>query len=191
VLISNDLLQEWNGSYFTEVSLKQLGLRIQLGHPLGRRCANPAIAFNDDFVVIDTNAIHSVALSFCNCHLAQPQHIQLLRAQLFPATTDHPKTAATFRVLKNFQLLSFMSKVSAFEFYHTIARQTDNTGTKPPPVSRQTFGKSVLNLLLNLIFSVGSLFRIPQNGARVVPRRPSQAFGARPCCFWGSRNQGG
>ncbi|KAF8240374.1 hypothetical protein L208DRAFT_1233931 [Tricholoma matsutake] len=30
-------------------------------------------------------------------------------------------------------MLSFMLKVSAFEFYHSIARQTDNTGTHLPP----------------------------------------------------------
>jgi CxC2 like cysteine cluster associated with KDZ transposases len=139
--------QQWNGVYFTITSLKQLGLRIQLGHPLGQRCANPAAAFNNDFVIIDTDAIHSVSLDFCNCHLARPHNIQLLRAQLFPATVDHPKTAATFRVLKHFQLLSFVSKVSNFEFYYAISRRTDNTGTNPPPVNENLFSVyKVLNI---------------------------------------------
>lgn len=61
---------------------------------------------------------------------------QLLRARLYPATISQPKTAATFDVLKTFQLLSFMSKVSAYEFYHSLARLTDNTGTISPPVNK-------------------------------------------------------
>ncbi len=31
-------------------------------------------------------------------------------------------------------MLSFMSKVSGYEFYHTLVRLTDNTGTKIPLV---------------------------------------------------------
>jgi hypothetical protein len=45
---------------------------------------------------------------------------QLLRARLFPSTVVDPKTAATFRVLETFQLLSFTSKVSAFEYYRSL-----------------------------------------------------------------------
>ncbi|KAG2086969.1 uncharacterized protein F5147DRAFT_588337 [Suillus discolor] len=37
------------------------------------------------------------------------------------------KTAATFQLLCNFQLLSFESKASAYEFYHSLVRLTDNT----------------------------------------------------------------
>lgn len=120
---------------FVSVSLKTLGLRIQLGHPLGQRCPNPVPAFNDDFVVLDTGGIHPVGLDFCDCHLALPRNIQLLRARLFPATTIDPKTAATFSVLELFQLLTFMSKISGFDFYNTLARLTDNTGTVTIPVS--------------------------------------------------------
>jgi hypothetical protein len=50
-----------------------------------------------------------------------------------------PKTAATFHILKHSQMLSFMSKVSAFEFYYSIARQTDNTGSNPPHVRTSRF----------------------------------------------------
>jgi hypothetical protein len=37
-------------------------------------------------------------------------------------------------VLKHFQLLNFESKASAFEFYNTLARLTDNTGLYKPKV---------------------------------------------------------
>ncbi|KAG6818624.1 hypothetical protein H0H93_003377 [Arthromyces matolae] len=43
----------------------------------------------------------------------------------------------TFELLRNFQLLSFMSKISAFEYYQTLVRLTDNTGTKDLPMVRE------------------------------------------------------
>jgi len=91
--------------------------------------------FNDDFTVIDSDGIHQVSLDYCGCQQASARRIQLLRARLFPSTVIDPKTAATFRVLETFQMLSFTSKVSAYEYYRSLARRTDNTGTTPPPVS--------------------------------------------------------
>jgi hypothetical protein len=111
-----------------------MGIRFQLGHATGVQCVNPIPAFNDDFVIIDFNGIHQVGLDYCGCGSAQPHIIQLLRVRLFPATTVDPKTAATYRALDYFQMLSFESKVSAFEFYSTIARLTDNTGIHVPKV---------------------------------------------------------
>jgi len=112
---TNDL-QKWNGLYFEKVTLKSLGLRHQLGH-LDGVCSLPQPAFNDDFVVIDIDGIHEVAIDYCGCQQSLPKTVQLLRARLFPSTVFDPKTAATFHVLETFQMLSFTSKVSAFEFY--------------------------------------------------------------------------
>ena len=115
------------------MSLKSLGLRIQLGH-LDGICNLPQPAFNDNFVVIHADGIHEVAVDYCGCQQSIPKTIQLLRARLFPSTVIDPKTAATFQVLNAFQMLSFTSKVSAYEFYQALARRTDNTGTSTPPV---------------------------------------------------------
>ncbi|KAG2047143.1 hypothetical protein BDR06DRAFT_976975 [Suillus hirtellus] len=93
-------IKEWKGGFFHPVSLKSMGLRIQLGHPPGTTCCRPTPAFGDDFVIIDVHV------------------------------TD-PRMAATFAVLKFFCILSFKSKVSAFKFYHSLARRTDNTGITP------------------------------------------------------------
>ena len=90
--------------------------------------------FDNDFIVTDTNGIHEVGLDFCDCGTPQPWFVQLLRFRWWPATTSNPKSAATFRVLKHFQLLSFESKTSAFKFYNTLARATDNTGLRTPKV---------------------------------------------------------
>ncbi|KAG2029346.1 hypothetical protein BDR03DRAFT_936849 [Suillus americanus] len=120
----------WNGYSFQVTTLKALGFRFQLGHPIGIRCINPKSASNNDFVVLDCNGVHEVRLDFCGCKSAQPHITQLLRVRLFPSTTTDPKSAATFRVLEYFQMLSFKSKSSVWEFYNTVARLTDNTGTR-------------------------------------------------------------
>ncbi|KAG2035513.1 hypothetical protein BDR03DRAFT_934885 [Suillus americanus] len=77
-------IQEWIGLYFVTISLKKLGLCVQLGHLVGKHCLLPQRAFNDDFTLIDTNGIHEIGLDFCSC-----------------------------------------------EFYHSLARLTNNTGLQP------------------------------------------------------------
>ncbi|KAG1864793.1 hypothetical protein F4604DRAFT_1882005 [Suillus subluteus] len=124
-------IQEWTNSCFTVVSLKDLGLRVQLGHFAGDSCLLPKRAFNDEFTLIDTNGIHNIGLDFCGCATAQTHTKQLLRAAWFQATTADPRTAATFRILEQYHLLSFESKASGYEFYRSIARLTDNTGLHP------------------------------------------------------------
>ena len=124
----------WNGSFFERTTLKELGLKIQLGHPAGDECLSPKQAFNDDFTVIDSNGIHSVSLQYCDCQHSLCPTIQLLRAKLFPSTTIEPRTAATFDVLETFQMLSFTSKTTAYDYYKSLQARTDNTGTLPLPV---------------------------------------------------------
>ncbi|KAG2338570.1 hypothetical protein BDR05DRAFT_978103 [Suillus weaverae] len=94
-------INEWTRVYFKRTSLKNLGLHIQLGHPVGQHCILPHQAFNDDFILIDTDGtVYEIGLDFC----------------------------ATFQVLQQYQILSFESKASAYKFYHTLVRLTDNTG---------------------------------------------------------------
>ncbi|KIM74294.1 hypothetical protein PILCRDRAFT_80232, partial [Piloderma croceum F 1598] len=128
---------KWNGTFFESTTLKEIGLRIQLGHRAGDHCSNPCNAAGDDFVVVDSNGIHKVGLDYCGCEKACDQVTQLLRARLYPATTTAPKSAATFNTLEFFHLLSFESKASVFEFYYTLMRKTDNTGTMSVPISYQ------------------------------------------------------
>ncbi len=136
------------------MTLKSLGLRHQLGH-LDGVCRLPQPAFNDDFVVIDIDGIHEVAIDYCGCQQSLAKVVQLLRARLFPSTVFDPKTAATFRVLETFQMLSFTSKVSAFEFYQALARRTDNTGTSAPPVRMSPLSR--LNMVICTFISAGPL----------------------------------
>ncbi|KAJ7441892.1 hypothetical protein FB451DRAFT_1414473 [Mycena latifolia] len=100
-------------------------------HGPDRRCSVPLPATNDDFVVVDNQGVHQVGLDYCGCGQGGPETIQLLRAGLFPATTTNPRTAATFAVLHRYHLLSFESKCSGYEFYQSLARETDNMKHKP------------------------------------------------------------
>ncbi len=138
--------KEWRGSFYRRTTLKDLGLIVQLGHAIGDSCLRPADN-SRSMVVIDIDGIHEVSVNFCGCHRAEAQYIQLLRTRWFPATVDLPRTAVTFRALNHFQMLTFMSKVSAYEYYHTLSRLTDNTGVHPPPVCY--FWKDRLRMLLN------------------------------------------
>ncbi len=108
---------------------------MQLGHRPGNRCYNPITASGDAFVVLDLHGIHQIGLDFCGCKGTVPTISQLLRHRWFPATSSDPRTAGTFRLLETFHLLSGQSKVSAFEFYTTMARKSDNTGTGQVKVS--------------------------------------------------------
>ncbi|KAG6809300.1 hypothetical protein H0H92_000769 [Tricholoma furcatifolium] len=124
-------IREWNSVFFIKASLKSLGLRIQLGHPRGCLCSNPQVSPGDDFVVIDTSGIHEIGLDFCGCGQFNQLHmVQLLLHHLYPATTTNPKSAVTFRALETYEMLSYSSKISCFEFYQSLSRLSDNTGTE-------------------------------------------------------------
>lgn len=119
------------GTHFQKITLKSLGLRIQLGHPLGQQCISPECAGKDCFVLLDVDGVHEVAVDFCGCKDVQPHKIQLLRMRWWPATTTFPKTGATFRLLEWFHILGNQSKVSAYEYYSSLVRRTDNTRLLP------------------------------------------------------------
>ncbi|KAF8153587.1 hypothetical protein K438DRAFT_1622801, partial [Mycena galopus ATCC 62051] len=122
-----------HATLFERVTLKSLGLRIQLGHGRNGICPGTKCS-REDFCIVDSNGIHEVALDFCSCGRAEDHDVQLLRNRLYPATTTSPATAATFGVLREFHLLSLEAKSSAYHFYNKLARQTDNSGVFQPRV---------------------------------------------------------
>ncbi|KAI0060628.1 hypothetical protein BV25DRAFT_1806815 [Artomyces pyxidatus] len=121
----------WNGSFFESVSLRALGLDVQLGHAAGQRCKFPE-AGPADFIVIHSNGIHSVSLLFCGCTRVE-RRVQLLRAAWWPATPLDPHTAATFSVLDMFHRLNLQGKLNVYDFWNTLVIKTDNTGLNSPP----------------------------------------------------------
>ncbi|KIJ10189.1 hypothetical protein PAXINDRAFT_164291 [Paxillus involutus ATCC 200175] len=120
-------MKEWNGSYFERKTLKELGLWVQLGHPVGTKCCRPRAVANGDFVTIHNNGVHEINIDFCGCETAEMHTRQLLRMRWFPTSSDKPPTAATFTVLEQYHLLSLESKVSTYEYYSALARTSNNT----------------------------------------------------------------
>ena len=123
--------------------LKDLGLSMQLGHPIGERCHRPWSVPKDEFVVLHNNGIHVVHLAFCGCETAEMLSRQLLHIRWFPATSNMPCTAATFCVLEDFHLLSLESKLSCSEFYSALSHRSDNTGLNQPKVRHNLLSKLV------------------------------------------------
>ncbi|KAK0471765.1 hypothetical protein IW261DRAFT_1571641 [Armillaria novae-zelandiae] len=126
------IIQSWNGNYFDKVPLCKLGMHYQVGHLTGEASPHPQPAFSNHFTVIDTNRIHDVALHFCNCMQKHLFAMQLQGLWLFPATDTQPRTAVTTAALEQFQMLTFMGKILAYEYYHSLVRLTDNTGIMTP-----------------------------------------------------------
>jgi hypothetical protein len=102
---------------------------VQLGHrEPSCPCPGPV---QKNFVVVDISGIHTIDIRFCACHDTiggSSSHIQLLRFRCFPSTITRPRSAFTFEVLNTFHLLTLQSKVSAYDFYSSLAHKTDNTG---------------------------------------------------------------
>jgi hypothetical protein len=177
VYTTNIQMQEWNGSFFQRTHLKSLGLRVQLGHTPDDHCYNPRPSAGNDFVVVDANGVHEVALDFCGCDTAQLRYKQLLRMRWYPATTTDPQTAATFNVLEHYHLLSYESKVSAYEFYHSLSRRTDNTRLSPVRVSLEF---SMLCAILIQFELTGSLFGIHEDSSSMASPSATQTWWPRP-----------
>ncbi|KAK0474610.1 hypothetical protein IW261DRAFT_1341509, partial [Armillaria novae-zelandiae] len=126
------IIQSWNGNYFDKVPLHKLGMRYQVGHLTREACPHPQPAFSNHFTVIDTNGIHDVTLNFCNCMWKHLFAMQLQGSWLFPATDTQPRTAVMTAALEQFQMLTFMGKISAYEYYHSLVHLTNNTGIMAP-----------------------------------------------------------
>ncbi|RDX40319.1 hypothetical protein OH76DRAFT_1459536 [Lentinus brumalis] len=125
-------IQRWTGQTFEDVTLKDLGLVIQLGHHHDRSiCTNPQPS-RSDFSVIDVNGRHLVAVNFCGCDNAgKAGNVveQLLRFDLWPATDCEPNTVFTFQMLEHYHVQSLQGKMSMYDYYASLERLTDNTGT--------------------------------------------------------------
>jgi hypothetical protein len=61
--------------------------------------------------------------------------IQLLRACWWPATVIAPNTCATFQVLRLFQIINCLGKLSAYDFLRGLEMCTNHDGLDKPPVS--------------------------------------------------------
>jgi hypothetical protein len=135
----------WNRTDYSAVLPKDAGIALQLGHP-GDETSCSANEEPQELIVTHSNGIHSSRVRFCYCSDAGDKCTQLLRAELFPASTTHPQTVFTFAVLKGFQVHNMQSKASAFDWILGLRKLTDNVFTQKVPVSYYTH--SLISILL-------------------------------------------
>ncbi|KAF8174368.1 hypothetical protein K438DRAFT_1980398 [Mycena galopus ATCC 62051] len=112
-------IEEWNQTFF-------------------ERCASPLKA-NKGFVVIDITGTHNVNVNFCKCDGNIEKRQQLMRVRWWPATARDPQTCATFGVVRLFQILNCLGKVSSHDFLRSLELLTNNNGLNPPPDRRRAF----------------------------------------------------
>ncbi|KAF8869055.1 hypothetical protein CPB84DRAFT_1694913, partial [Gymnopilus junonius] len=124
------LCSRWDGHKFLTISLKSLGLKLQLNHA-GSFCENP-IPVHTNMLVLHTNGIHDVTICYCGCPRALPPNIQLLRRQLYPASHIKIKTCASFQLLEHLHKFTLTTKASTYDFYWALEKLTTNTGMGVP-----------------------------------------------------------
>ncbi|KAF8179980.1 hypothetical protein K438DRAFT_1768634 [Mycena galopus ATCC 62051] len=100
---------------------------IVLGHH-GLRC--PQADVGRSFNLVESNGIHSTAISFCRCRTAdgargEPEFQQLLRAGIFPGSVKEPKTGYTLGLLEYYCQERNQGKGSDYNFVHVLKRMAD------------------------------------------------------------------
>ncbi|KAI0027110.1 hypothetical protein K488DRAFT_62723, partial [Vararia minispora EC-137] len=138
-------VKRWDGKMFEWVSLRDLGLRVQLLHAAGDACRNRHEDMDHNFVIFHTNGIHQVHVDFCSCEerggrkadgTKVDRVTQLLDMRLFPATAHAPQTAATFAALDDFHIKTNLGNICATKYYQALVHATDGAGIGTLPERR-------------------------------------------------------
>lgn len=80
-----------------------------------------------------------------------------MRQSWWPASTERPRSAATFTLLKQFQTLSLQGKLALYDYYKTLELVTDGSGLDHIPVSFHFFCRRLINLLNSTKFRLAQL----------------------------------
>ncbi|TFK79058.1 hypothetical protein K466DRAFT_469378, partial [Polyporus arcularius HHB13444] len=127
-------IQQWEGTFFTMTSLRQLGYSVRPAHQDGSMCLTspPGDEGITPITVIHTNGLHVVNVRFCSCG-PEERRSAFLRMSWWPATALDPRTCATFGVLRQFHMLNLQGNVNIYDFYKSLEIATDNTGLEDVP----------------------------------------------------------
>ncbi|KAJ7154821.1 hypothetical protein C8R46DRAFT_911140 [Mycena filopes] len=138
-------IEKWNGTNFERKRswLRDLGLRVQLEHPPGVVCPYKQSAPRD-FVLFDVSGVHEIGVDFCGCRppgASRPveHRVQLMRVCWWPATVVAPNTCAMFAVLRLFQIINCLGKLSAYDFLRGLELCTNHDGLDKPLDRRKPF----------------------------------------------------
>ena len=128
--------QRWNGTFFDDTSLFELGATYQLGHDVDDICPVPSSRTN--LTLLDISGVYKIQITYCFCGDGgvdpATRRCQLLRARLFPATWARPGTVFTFRLLDFLHKLQTQSKVNLYDFYNSLISIDNPAGQRPPVV---------------------------------------------------------
>lgn len=118
-------IHRWDATrrIWSRVALSTIGFEFCLEHA-GARCPT-APSEARDFVVVHDHGIEPVSIVPCACLNPPPLTTQLMRAGLWPATWENPRTAITIRALKVFQSLSVTAHTTAHDFISHLQNLTD------------------------------------------------------------------
>ncbi|KAJ6535891.1 hypothetical protein B0H10DRAFT_1657134, partial [Mycena sp. CBHHK59/15] len=75
-------IEIWSGTRLVGISLKILGLRMQLGHRVGDFCPVPIP--DNSFIILNAHGIHEVSVDYCGCNDAPTKASQLRAARMLP-----------------------------------------------------------------------------------------------------------
>ncbi|KAJ7208874.1 hypothetical protein GGX14DRAFT_365133 [Mycena pura] len=106
----------------TDISCVRDDSAIYLGHH-GEIC--PKASPREGFTLVDVNGIHATVIRFCGCSPTPSKLEQLVRAGIFPASTDTPKTGFTFHVLERWKYYRHQGHLSMWDFMRILQRLTD------------------------------------------------------------------
>jgi hypothetical protein len=89
--------------------------------------------------IIHSSGVFMHNMAWCHCPGSNPQHLQLLRAGLFPASSTWPRTVFTFEVLDHFLIDALECKTSARSFFEKLTWLTNNAFPDTVPVSESLY----------------------------------------------------
>ena len=78
--------------------------------------------------IVDITGVHELRARFCRCSPLDNCSLtdQLISMGLFPATMKSPRTAFTFQLLDDLNLMNLEGKVSTFKYFKKLRRLTSN-----------------------------------------------------------------
>ncbi|KAK0437899.1 hypothetical protein EV421DRAFT_1907100 [Armillaria borealis] len=112
------VLKRWNGRFWEDTTLKEMGLVFQLGHA-GTECPIPGLP--QTLTILHVNG--------------------LMHNGWYPATMAEPRSCATFECLDTFRLLSVVANVNVRDYVSTLEQKVDSWGMQWVPDRYKAFGR--------------------------------------------------
>ena len=121
--------------------------------------------FRSKLIIVSSTGIFQRSIRWCHCAKSSDQYVQLLlRAKLFPASFQNPKTTFTFEVLDHFCIDTLECKMAAMNFMSKIGRITNEAFPSQVPVSLTLHLMRFPLLVLGCRTDIGSYYESIDSG---------------------------